>query len=196
MAISGAYRIVPTRLSDVRGEFFEGLRVDTLRARSGQRFALAQVNYSVSCRNTIRGIHATRLPPGQVKIVTCVHGAAFDVVVDLRVGSPTFGHHEITRQDAAAGVSVYLADGLGHAFLALTDEVRMSYLCSEAYVPGTMIEVDALDPAIGIPWPLTGPAIRSAKDTAAPTLAGAVRGGGLPTYDQWRALDAELGARP
>lgn len=196
MSISDAFRIVPTRRRDVRGEFLEALRLDRLSAVSGHRFTLAQVNYSVSCRNTIRGIHTTRLPPGQAKLVTCVQGAALDVVVDLRVGSPTFGRYEVTHQEADTGISVFLADGLGHAFLALTDEVRMSYLCSAAYVDGTMIDIDALDPAIGVPWPLSGPAIRSVKDAAAPTLAEAVRDGLLPTYDRCRATYAELVNRP
>lgn len=145
------------------------------------------MNHSVSRRHTLRGIHGTVLPPGQAKLVACVQGAVLDAVVDLRVGSPTFGRYELTRLDVPSGVSLYLADGLGHAFLALTDEVRMNYLCSTEYVPGTMIEIDALDPAIGVPWPLTAPPVRSAKDASARTLAQAARAGGLPTYAQCRA---------
>lgn len=182
MAVLDAYRIRPHRLPDSRGEFFEALRWDTLESVAGQPFSVRQVNYSVSRRHTLRGIHGTTLPPGQAKLVTCVSGAVLDIVVDLRVGSPTFGGFDVTRQDGASGISVYLADGLGHAFLALTDDVRMAYLCSAEYVPGTMVDIDAFDPELGLPWPETDTVIRSAKDAAAPGLAGALHR--LPSYEQ------------
>lgn len=184
LAISNAYRLQPEVYPDRRGQFFEAFRADVLSEAIGYPFVIRQTNYSTSRRNTLRGIHGTILPPGQAKLVTCVSGAVLDVVVDLRVGSPTFGAVEMTRQEEDSGVAVYLADGLGHAFLALTDNARMSYLCSEVYVPGTMIEIDALDPDIAIPWGLTEPPIMSDKDAAAPSLAAAASAGLLPTYEE------------
>lgn len=190
MKVKDAFRITPSQLADNRGRFFEGWRLSELTELTGQQFAVRQVNFSVSSRNTLRGIHGTMLPPGQGKLVTCVRGAALDVVVDLRQGSPTYGMFDTTLQEADSGIGVYLADGLGHAFLALTDDTCMNYLCTEEYVPGTMVDIQALDPELGIPWPLDGEPIRSEKDAAAPTLAEATARGLLPTYQQ--ALDSYL----
>ncbi len=182
MAVKDAYRITPRHMRDRRGSFFEAWRSSELSERIGRPFHIAQVNYSVSARNTLRGIHGTKIPPGQVKLVTCVSGAALDVVVDLRVGSPTFGMFDSTLQEAGSGIGVYIPDGVGHAFLALEPDTCMNYLCSTEYVAGTMIDVQALDPELGIPWDLTEPPIMSDKDAAAPTLAEVAASGGLPTY--------------
>jgi NDP-hexose 3,5-(Or5-) epimerase len=187
MSVRDAYRIEPKFLPDRRGSFFEACRRSDLEDHIGHSFTVAQVNYSTSVRNTLRGIHGTTVPPGQAKLVTCVRGAALDVVVDLRVGSPTFGHFDMTLQEAGSGVGVYLANGLGHAFLALTDDTCMSYLCSREYVPDTMIDIQAFDPELGIPWPLEGPPVMSDKDAAAPTLAKALQLGILPSFETVRA---------
>lgn len=196
MSIPGAYRIVPGKLPDRRGHFFEAFRSETLTEIIGYPFVVGQANYSSSRRNTMRGIHSTSLPPGQAKLVTCVRGAVLDVAVDLRVGSPTFGQYDVTPQDEESGTAVYLADGIGHAFLTLTDDACMNYLCSEPYTPGTMIEVDPLDPDIGIPWGLTEPPVMSDKDAGAPTLSEAVARGMLPTYEECLAHYEALRERP
>ncbi|MFI5754683.1 dTDP-4-dehydrorhamnose 3,5-epimerase family protein [Streptomyces sp. NPDC051569] len=187
LRLPGAYRIEPGHIPDGRGRFYEAFRADALGDILGRPFPVGQVNYSVSRRGTLRGIHATALPPGQEKLVTCVRGAALDVAVDLRVGSPTFGEYEITEQDESTGVSVLMSEGIGHAFLALTDDVCMNYICSTEYVPGTMIDVNALDPQLGIPWNLTSEPVMSDKDRAAPGLDEAVAAGLLPTYAECQA---------
>ncbi|MCQ8836591.1 dTDP-4-dehydrorhamnose 3,5-epimerase family protein, partial [Streptomyces malaysiensis] len=179
-----AYLIEPDRVADSRGTFYETIRYSALGEITGYELVVRQVDYSVSGRNTVRGIHGTALPPGQAKLVTCVRGVALDIAVDMRVGSPTFGKYAVTRQDAEAGTAVYLPDGIGHAFQALTDDTCMSYLCSQEYVPGTMIDVDAFDPELALPWELSGPVIRSDKDVAAPTLAEAADAGLLPGYEE------------
>jgi NDP-hexose 5-epimerase len=194
LAVPDAYRIMPVKHPDLRGHFYEAYRADVLSGLIGYPFVVNQGNYSLSSRNTLRGIHGTTIPPGQAKLVTCVRGAVLDVVVDLRVGSPTFGVYDITPQDEDSGVAVYLADGLGHAFLALTDDACMSYLCSTEYQPGTMIEVDPLDPDIGIPWGLTEEPIMSDKDRNAPTLAEAKASGRLPSYADCVAFYTSLKA--
>ncbi|MEU6152183.1 dTDP-4-dehydrorhamnose 3,5-epimerase [Actinosynnema sp. NPDC047251] len=193
-SIRDAYRIHPELHPDRRGRFHEAFRAGELSAAIGYPFVVGQANYSVSVKNTLRGIHGTTLPPGQAKLVTCVRGAVMDVAVDLRVGSPTFGAYEVTYQDEDSGVAVYLADGLGHAFLALTDDACMNYLCSEEYVPGTMIMVDPLDPDIGIPWNLTDPPVMSDKDAGGLSLKDAASSGLLPTYDECLAHYAALRA--
>ncbi|MGW2257215.1 dTDP-4-dehydrorhamnose 3,5-epimerase family protein [Streptomyces sp. NPDC004749] len=184
MSIPNAFRIVPEIHEDERGSFMELARSSLLSEAIGYPFVIGQANCSLSSRNTIRGIHGTALPPGQAKLVTCVSGSVLDVAVDLRVGSPTFGQYEMTRQDAGTGISVYLSDGIGHAFVALTDDACVNYLCSEKYVHGTMIEINPLDPDIGIPWELDGPPVMSDKDGAAPGLAAAADAGILPGYEE------------
>lgn len=184
MAVPGAYRIEPEPLMDLRGHFYESVKNSSLLAGAGWELAIRQVNFSVSRRNTLRGIHGTTVPPGQAKFITCVRGLALDIAIDIRVGSPTFGHYDITYQSPESGTAVYLPDGIGHAFLALTDDTSMCYLCSMEYEPGTMIDIDALDPDLALPWELTEPPIRSAKDAAAPSLTQAAAAGILPTYEQ------------
>lgn len=183
MSIEGAYRLSPKQWGDDRGCFYEAFRSSAVEKYVGRPFPVAQVNFSVSRRNTLRGIHGTAVPPGQEKIVLCVRGRVLDIVVDLRVGSPTFGCHDITYQDESSGIGVYCANGIGHAFLALTEGVCMNYLCSPEYVPGTMIEINALDPELGLPWGLTEPPLMSAKDRDAVGLAEAEARGLLPTYE-------------
>ncbi len=184
MTVPGAYRVEPEHLMDVRGRFYESVKSSDLLANTGWDLTVRQVNFSTSRRNTIRGIHGTTVPPGQAKFITCVRGLALDIVVDLRVGSPTFGDYDLTYQSPESGTAVYLPDGFGHAFLALADDTCMCYICDAEYVPGTMIEIDALDPDLALPWELTEPPIRSAKDAAAPSLAKAAAAGLLPTYEQ------------
>ncbi|GGX45164.1 dTDP-4-dehydrorhamnose 3,5-epimerase family protein [Streptomyces chryseus] len=185
-AVPDAYRIDPDLLPDHRGRFYEGLRYETLRAATGHAFELRQVNFTVSHRNALRGIHGTTMPPGQGKIISCVRGAALTMVVDLRLGSPAFGQHDVLRQDPDSATALYLPDGLGLAYVALADDTCMNYLCDREYVHGTIIDVDAFDPALGLPWNLDEPVVRSARDAAAPTLAEAVAGGTLPAYEQCR----------
>ncbi|MFJ1751242.1 dTDP-4-dehydrorhamnose 3,5-epimerase family protein [Streptomyces sp. NPDC088116] len=184
MAVRDAYRIEPAPIPDGRGRFYEALRHDTLLAATGHSIEVRQVNFTVSRRNALRGIHSTTLPPGQGKIVTCVRGAALTMVVDLRPGSPTFGGHDVIRQDPDSAVAVYLPDGLGLGYLALADDTCMNYLCTREYVHGTIIDIDALDPELRLPWNLTEPPIRSARDAAAPTLGAALAEGVLPTYEE------------
>lgn len=184
LSLPNACRITPVRHADRRGFFYEAFRSDAITEAIGYPFRVRQFHCSVSRRGTIRGIHGTLLPPGQEKLVTCVRGEIMDVAVDLRLGSPTFGRYEMLHQVAGNGVSLYLADGFGHAFLALTDDACVTFLCSEEYQHGTMLHVNALDPDIGIPWNMTGAPVMSDKDAEAPTLAQAVDRDLLPTYEE------------
>ncbi|MBW4721885.1 dTDP-4-dehydrorhamnose 3,5-epimerase family protein [Saccharothrix obliqua] len=193
MAVPGCFRLTPEVYRDQRGLFYEAFRHEPLAEAIGHPFTVRQANCSVSRYNTLRGIHGTVLPPGQEKLVTCVDGAVLDVAVDIRVGSPTFGMFDATRLEEGSGVSVYLADGIGHAFLVLTPTARVHYLVSTEYVPGTMIDLDALDPDLGLPWDTREPPIRSEKDTTAPTLAEAASAGLLPTYQECLDFAAGLG---
>ena len=116
-----------------------------------------------------------------------------DVVVDIRVGSPTFGQSNAVELDADERNALYIAEGLGHAFCALTDTVTVGYLCSEPYAPTREFGVHPLDPALALPWPTGARPLLSPKDDAAPTLAEAQAQGLLPTYADCTAFIATLG---
>lgn len=182
LGIEGAWVCSPRIYHDDRGSFLENFRNDELATDTGYRLAVAQSNCSVSRRGVIRGVHFADVPPGQAKYVSCVRGAIIDVVVDLRIGSAGFGRWEAVRLDEVNRRSVFIAEGLGHAFMALTDECTVLYLCSEPYAPGREHGVHPLDPAIGIGWPADVAPILSAKDADAPSLAEASRSGLLPRY--------------
>ena len=184
LGIEGAWVYAPQVHSDDRGSFAEAFRGAEFAGDLGYRLDVAQVNCSVSRRGVIRGIHYADVPPGQAKYVTCVAGAILDVVVDLRAGSPTFGKWEAVQLDAGTRRAVFLAEGLGHAFMALTDDATALYLCSTPYAPGREHGVDPLDPAIGIAWPLDTEPVLSEKDAAAPPLDEALRAGLLPSYQE------------
>jgi dTDP-4-dehydrorhamnose 3,5-epimerase len=188
LSIAGAFEVTPRVHGDDRGSFLEWFRADRFAEATGHPFTLAQANASVSAAGTVRGIHFAQLPPSQAKWVTCLHGAVVDVVVDIRVGSPTFGTWEAVALDDEDRRAVYLSEGLGHAFMALEDHSVVSYLCSAPYAPGREHGVHPMDPGIGISWPMTtrGGAplepLLSDKDAKAPTLDEAHRSGLLPSY--------------
>ena len=153
----------------------------------GRPVPVAQANLSVSRRGVLRGVHLTDVPPGQGKVVTCPAGAVLDVLVDLRVGSPAFGQHVSLVLDAGDRHAVWVPEGVGHAFCALTDGATVSYLCTTPYAPDRERVVHAH--SVGVDWPAdTGPPLLSERDAAAPTLAEAVAAGWLPTYAACQAL--------
>jgi dTDP-4-dehydrorhamnose 3,5-epimerase len=184
LGIEGAWVYEPQVHNDDRGSFSEAFRGAEFAADLGYRLDVAQANCSVYRRGVIRGIHYADVPPGQAKYVTCMAGAILDVIVDLRTESPSFGKWEAVRLDAVTRRAVFLAEGLGHAFTALTDGATALYLCSTPYTPGREHGVHPLDPAIGIAWPTDEgwAPVLSEKDAAAPTLEEALRTGQLPSY--------------
>ncbi|WP_229068361.1 dTDP-4-dehydrorhamnose 3,5-epimerase [Actinoplanes sp. DH11] len=182
LTIEGAYEITPVQHRDDRGAFLEWYRFDHLASVLGHPLELAQANLSVSARDVVRGLHFADVPPGQAKYVHCVTGAVLDVIVDLRVGSPTFGTWEAVRLDDEERKAVYIGEGLAHGFCALTEGATVSYLCSATYRPGHEHGVHPLDPQLAIAWP-AGTPLLSAKDAAAPTLAEALESGLLPRYE-------------
>ncbi|MFD6620119.1 dTDP-4-dehydrorhamnose 3,5-epimerase family protein [Streptomyces albidoflavus] len=183
MAVPDAYHITPHQLRDERGSFYESFRHDRLAEEIGRAVPVAQVNYSVSRRNTLRGLHGTLLPPGQAKVVSVVRGEALDIVVDLRIGSPTWGVHEVNRLSADAGETLFVAEGLVHGFLALTDDTCVSYLCSTVFVPGTQVDIDPFDPELDLPWGLSETPLMSEKDASAVSVAEAREAGLLARYE-------------
>lgn len=184
LPLPGAWLISPVQHADERGSFQESFHCERLLEATGRRFAVAQVNTSVSRGGTVRGIHFADVPPGQAKYVTCASGRIRDVIVDIRVGSPTFGQWTHVDLDDHRRQAVLLAEGLGHGFAALSPEATVTYLLNQPYRPGSEHGVDPMDAALEIDWGLAGtPVVLSERDAAAPSLAEARASGLLPSWD-------------
>lgn len=184
LKVPGAWSFTPRQFPDPRGVFLEWFKAAVLAEAVGHPLTVKQANHSVSSRGTLRGVHFADVPPGQAKYVYCTRGAVLDVVVDIRVGSPTFGVSDAVLLDDVDRRGIYLSEGLGHAFLALTDDANVTYLCSEPYSPGHEHGIHPLDPELDLPWPDDVEPLLSDKDATAPTLAQAKESGLLPSYDE------------
>ncbi|MDQ1293935.1 MAG: dTDP-4-dehydrorhamnose 3,5-epimerase [Actinomycetota bacterium] len=188
LGIDGTYLVRPRSFPDDRGLFLEAFNQRIFQEAVGHPLRVAQVNCSLSRRGTIRGLHAIALPPGQARYMTCPQGAIVDIVVDTRIGSPTFGRHVPVELSETNRHALYLAEGLSHGFAPLTDQATVVYLCSSTYVPGGAIQIHPMDPQLALPWPTDVPPVLSEKDQAAPSLKEAVESGVLPTYDECQKL--------
>jgi dTDP-4-dehydrorhamnose 3,5-epimerase len=197
LSIPDALEITPRQFRDDRGVFLEWYRFDQLAETIGHPLDLRQGNTSVSRRGSVRGIHFATVPRGQAKYVTVTHGAALDFVVDIRVGSPTFGRWDSVLLDTVDRRAVWIPEGLGHCFVALEDDTTLSYLVSDVYTPEREHGINPLDPEIGLDLGLpVEQLVLSTKDTDAPGLTEAREAGLLPTWDAARARYAEQdGAR-
>ena len=181
-SISGLWRFDPVLRPDDRGVFLESFKESVFVETVGHSFDLAQMNISVSRAGTVRGVHFADVPPGQAKYVQCFSGKILDIVVDIRLGSPTFGQYEAIELDADSRSGLYISVGLGHAFCALSDSATVGYLCSEGYSPEREHGIYPLDPDLALPWPQGEHSVLSPKDAAAPPLAEAIASGLLPQY--------------
>jgi 5-epimerase len=183
LAVLGAFEFTPNIYLDDRGSFVSPYQEPAFADAVGAPlFSVAQTNHTSSSRGVVRGIHFTGTPPGSAKYVYCARGKALDIVVDIRVGSPTFGRWDASVLDQDACRAMYVPVGVGHAFVALEDDTVMSYMISQSYVPELELAVHVLDPALGLPIPDDIEPIVSERDLVAPTLAGAKVAGILPEY--------------
>lgn len=182
LSVPGSWVFTPRQHGDERGLFLEWFKGPEFEEAVGHPITLAQANCSVSNAGALRGIHFADVPPGQAKYITCVRGAVLDIIVDVRVGSPTFGKVETVRLDDVDRRAVYLSEGLGHGLLALEDHSTVVYLCSTGYNPGS--EHGVHPQSLGIDWGehLGFEPVLSEKDSAAPSLAEAAALGILPQY--------------
>jgi dTDP-4-dehydrorhamnose 3,5-epimerase len=192
LSVPDAWVFTPHQHTDSRGTFLEWFRADALAKVVGYPLRLSQGNHSVSRAGTLRGVHYADVPPSQAKYVTCVSGRVLDCVVDIRVGSPTFGQWASVVLDDVDRRGLYVSEGLGHAFIALTEGAQVSYLCSAPYAPGREHGVNPLDRDLALPWPADLTPLLSDKDAAAPGLKEAEAAGLLPTYAQCQAFYADL----
>lgn len=182
LSIPGVWKFDPHVRLDERGLFLESFTSSSVKEVTGRSLDVAQVNTSFSIRGTIRGIHFAQVPPGQAKYVQCTSGSVLDIIVDIRVGSPTFGEWKSVVLDDVSRSAVFVSEGLGHAFCALSDVATVVYLCSEPYSPSGEFGINPLDNQLALPWPEHLDPVLSPKDAAAPTLDEADQLGILPNY--------------
>ena len=150
MKIKGAWIHTPIRHSDDRGHFEEQFKLSQIESELRRSFKVKQVNQSVSNKGVVRGIHFTDSPEGQAKYVSCPKGAIWDVVVDLRKDSPTYGQWDSVEISAENGLSVLISEGLGHAFLSLENDSVATYLTNAFYVQEFEGAINPFDPELAI----------------------------------------------
>jgi dTDP-4-dehydrorhamnose 3,5-epimerase len=175
-------QFLPTRITDVlliepkvfgdeRGLFFESFRQDRFDEAVGHPVAFVQENHSKSTRGVLRGLHFQLPPKAQGKLVRVVAGEVFDVAVDLRRNSPTFGRWIGEVLSASNRKQLWIPPGFGHGFLTLTESAEFLYKTTDYYSPEHERALRWDDPDIAIAWPLAGQPILSGKDRQAPCLA-------------------------
>jgi dTDP-4-dehydrorhamnose 3,5-epimerase len=179
LALPEVLLLKPRVFADHRGYFLETFS-ERSWAQAGLRERFVQDNLSSSVRGTLRGLHLQN-PNAQGKLVTAVSGVIWDVAVDLRVGSPTFGRWVAAELSEDNHHQLYVPEGFGHGFCALSDTARVVYKCTALYDPSSELSVRYDDPELGIAWPVASPLL-APKDAAAPSLAELTRAGRLPEY--------------
>lgn len=167
--IAGLIVVEPEVGGDERGTFSENYKASEFR-KAGIKDVFVQENRSVSRRGVLRGLHYQVSPRAQAKLVRCGRGRIFDVAVDLRRGSKTFGKNYALELSEANGLMLYIPAGFAHGFYALTDGAEVMYKCSKEYSPGHDAGVRWNDPDLKIKWPVKEPML-SPKDSALPFLA-------------------------
>ena len=169
LGIDGAWLYQSDVHGDSRGYFTEWFKSELVKNVIGREFKIAQANISNSKKGVVRGIHFSIAKEGQAKWVTCISGKIIDFIVDIRPHSPTFKKWVAVELIEASGKSVFISEGLGHAFIAMEDESRISYLLSSPYSPKEELAINPKDPEIAIKWPLEELHF-SPKDESAPLL--------------------------
>lgn len=183
LSIAGCQVLEHNVFPDDRGLFREWFKAPEL-TKLHPNFGVEQANFSQSKQGVVRGIHFSIAPEGQAKLVTCVHGQIKDVLVDLRVGSPTYLKVEYVTLSGDSGKTVFIASGVGHGFIVESETASVVYLTSSPYAPKFEKSICPTDPVLGIDWgfPKGAELIFSDADKNAPTLHEAERVGELPAY--------------
>ena len=182
LPIEGAWTIKSRIYDDSRGSFREWFKSSILNHETADNFVPVQANISVSRAGVVRGVHYSLAKDGQAKLVTVLQGSILDFVVDIRVGSPTFGEvHSITLV-AGDGCALFIGKDLGHAFQALEDNTVVSYLVSSEYSPADEKEITPLCPTLNIQWSQDLPIVLSEKDRTAPGIEFQKQQNLLPKY--------------
>jgi dTDP-4-dehydrorhamnose 3,5-epimerase len=170
-AIEGVLILEPKVFGDARGFFMESFNQKTFNEAVGHEVLFVQDNHSRSSKGVLRGLHYQLPPHAQGKLVRVVSGAVFDVAVDMRRSSPTFGRWIGEELSAANGRMLWIPSGFAHGFLVLSDSADFLYKTTEYYAPQAESAVRWDDPTIGVVWPHVGVALQlSGKDREAPAF--------------------------
>ncbi|MEU5400875.1 dTDP-4-dehydrorhamnose 3,5-epimerase [Streptomyces sp. NPDC005963] len=193
LSVEGGFEFQARVFGDDRGIFVSPYQEAAFVAATGHKlFPVAQTNHSRSRRGVVRGLHYTVTPPGMAKYVYCARGRTLDIILDIRVGSPTFGRWDSALLDQEDFRAVYLPVGMAHGFIALEDDTVVSYMLSGEYVPENEAALSVLDPTLGLPLPTDVAPILSERDRVAPTLEEARAAGLLPDYQTCLKIDRAL----
>lgn len=177
--IDGAWIIQNETHVDQRGSFQEWFQSNQFEKATGVLFSPQQANTSISRKGVVRGIHYSTSIAGQAKLVTCMSGEILDVIFDLRRDSKTFGQFVSIPLQAHDGKSVFIPEGMGHAFISLRENSNLVYLLSSIYDPSTENTVHPFDTTLGFKWPLEE-IILSERDARAPSLIEQAEAKNLP----------------
>ena len=179
--ISGAWEVELKKFDDSRGFFFESFRSDFSQDTFGRKFTVKQINTSVSTKGSVRGIHYALVPPSQAKYVQCQRGSIMDYVIDIRIGSPTFGKSISIELTSDTPRAIFIEEGLAHAFVALEDETVVTYLVNENFNPEREKGINPFDKELAINWPKMD-LLLSEKDKTAISLTEAKELDLLPSF--------------
>lgn len=181
LSIPGLFLLESPVWGDDRGFFREWFKAGDFD-ESGVTFQARQANLSMSTRNVVRGLHYSLADEGQAKVVTCAYGELDDVIVDIRVGSPTFGTVEIVHLSGDGDRSVLLPEGVAHGFCVTSELAALTYLLSSPFRASAELEINPFDDALHVAWTVAGDPIVSEKDRAAPSMDERRLANELPLY--------------
>jgi dTDP-4-dehydrorhamnose 3,5-epimerase len=183
LKISGSWKIEFQKFDDNRGFFYESFKEEDFNKLIGRNLNIKQTNTSSSSKGSVRGIHYALVPPSQAKLVQCQRGSIKDYVIDIRVGSPTFGQFEEIELNENSASAVFIEEGLAHAFVALENQTVVTYFVTEKYNPEREKGINPFDKTLNLKWPDLE-LILSEKDKQAISLEEAKNQGFLPSFDE------------
>ena len=183
LKISGSWKIEFQKFDDNRGFFYESFKEEDFKKLIGRNLNIKQTNTSSSSKGSVRGIHYALVPPSQAKLVQCQRGSIKDYVIDIRVGSPTFGQFEEIELNENSASAVFIEEGLAHAFVALENQTVVTYFVTEKYNPEREKGINPFDKTLNVKWPDLE-LILSEKDKQAISLEESKAQGLLPNYDE------------
>jgi dTDP-4-dehydrorhamnose 3,5-epimerase len=191
LKISGSWQIEFQKFEDSRGYFYESFKEENFQKQIGRQLSIKQTNTSSSAKGSVRGIHYALVPPSQAKLVQCQRGSIKDYVIDIRVGSPTFGEFEAIELNENAPTAIFIEEGLAHAFVALENNTIVTYYVSEKFNPEREKGINPFDKTLNVKWPDLE-LILSEKDKSAISLDEAKSQGILPLFDECKAFIKSL----
>ena len=191
LSIDGSRKIEFHKFDDNRGFFYESFKEEEFKNLIGRNLSIKQTNTSSSSKGSVRGIHFALVPPSQAKLVQCQRGSIKDFVIDIRVGSPTFGQFEQLELNENSASAVFIEEGLAHAFVALENQTVVTYFVTEKYNPEREKGINPFDKTLNVKWPDIE-LILSEKDKQAISLEEAKNQGLLPTFDECKKFIKSL----